>query len=145
MSKILQTSELFHLVFRRRLQNITQGEEETAEQFANRINEMTIGGFPYTTEKDRQKLAVHSFLKGCNNEQAALSVLEEDPPTLHLALRYLKLRVLTNQALAEIKDLFHRKIDKSLDQISTECTSEQEDNSLLREKSKNKIWNWDQN
>ena len=54
------------------LQGIKQGNEESLEEFADKVQEMTTDGYPDTPEDCNQTVAVDAFLRGCTTKQAAL-------------------------------------------------------------------------
>ncbi|KAK3086893.1 hypothetical protein FSP39_025070 [Pinctada imbricata] len=87
--------DLPHII-RRQLQDIKQGPDETIEEFADKIQEMTTDGYPDTPDDCRQTVSIDAFLLGCLNKQAALTAMDKNPPSLDTAVQNMK-SALTNQ------------------------------------------------
>ena len=82
----------------RQLQYIRQGNEESVEEFADKVQEMTTDGYLDTPEDCKQTVAVDAFLLGCSNKQAALIAMDKNLTTLDIAIQYIK-SAITNQKL----------------------------------------------
>ena len=103
---VIEDDNIGHIppyIIRRRLNDMKQNEGESLEHFANKIWEMTIGGYPDTSEDDCQFLAVYAFLKGCSNRQASQSVMVKDPPALENALYLLKNEISYQKRISDLE------------------------------------------
>ena len=89
--------DLPHII-RRQLQDIKQDPEESVEEFADKVQDMTADGYPDTPENCKQTVAIDVFLRGCTNKQAALIAMDKNPATLDIAIQYIK-SAITNQKL----------------------------------------------
>ena len=85
-------------IIRRQLQEIQQNTEETIEEFAERIEELSTEAYPDTPDFFRNTITIDAFLRGCTEKRAALVTLDKDPKTLDEAVQYLK-GAITNQKL----------------------------------------------
>jgi hypothetical protein len=97
MNERFGKKDLPHII-RRQLQDVKQSPEESVEEFADKVLEMTTDGYPDTPEDCRQTVAIDAFLRGCTNKQAALIAMDKNPPTLDIATQYIK-SAITNQNL----------------------------------------------
>lgn len=91
------TTDQPHIV-RRKLQDAKQGSDETLNEFAERIQEMSSDGYPGSPNSFIQIVAIDSFLRGCTEKRAALVVMDKNSETLDEALKHMKCAV-TNQQL----------------------------------------------
>ncbi len=71
---------------RRKLQHLTQADEESLEAFAERVLTLVQDGFPESDEDLVQSIGVDTFLKGCREKEAAFDALSKEPTTVHQAL-----------------------------------------------------------
>ncbi|XP_061195172.1 DNA ligase 1-like [Saccostrea echinata] len=85
-------------IIRRQLQEIKQNVDETLEEFAERIEELTTEGYPDTPEYFKSTITIDAFLRGCTEKRAALVTLDKDPKTLDEAVQHMK-SAITNQKL----------------------------------------------
>ena len=98
-------------VVRKQLNNIKQDQDESLEHFAYKIHEMSIVSYRDLSEDDRQFVAVQTFLRGCNNTQAAFNVMDKDPPTLEDALEFLKNEI-SSQLIESRMSALEAKVEK---------------------------------
>ena len=89
--------DLPHII-RRQLQDIKQDPDDSIEEFADKVQEMTTDGYPDTPDNCRQTVAIDAFLRGCQNKQAALTAMDKNPLTLDDAIQHMK-SAITNQRL----------------------------------------------
>jgi hypothetical protein len=94
---------------RRQLGYIKQEENETLEEFGDRVLGMTMEGFPTTEDDTVQMMAVDSFFKGCKDKAAAAIALEKEPSTMHEAVQAVKKSV-HNQKLVNKSALSTRQV-----------------------------------
>ena len=97
MNERFGKKDLPHII-RRQLQDVQQMNEESLEEFAERVREMATDGYPNTPDHCIQTVAVDAFLKGCLNKPAALIALDKNPENLDDATQHLK-SAITNQRL----------------------------------------------
>ena len=64
--------------------------EESIEEYAERVQEMAIEGYVEASEDIVEMMATEAFLRGCQNNQAALLAMDKDPKRVDLALQYAK-------------------------------------------------------
>lgn len=83
---------------RRQLQEIQQKADETLEEFAERIEDLSTEAYPDSPEFFRITIIIDAFLRGCLEKRAALVTLGKDPKTLDKAVQHMKSAV-TNQKL----------------------------------------------
>lgn len=101
--------DLPHII-RRQLQDIRQGNEESVEEFADKVQEMTTDGYPDTPEDCKQTVAVDAFLRGCLNKQAALIAMDKNPTTLDIAIQYIKSAITNQKLILGVKKCEVRKV-----------------------------------
>lgn len=85
-------------IIRRQLQEIQQKADETLEEFAERIEDLSTEAYPDSPEFFRSTITIDAFLRGCLEKRAALVTLDKDPKTLDEAVQHMKSAV-TNQKL----------------------------------------------
>ena len=86
---------------RKQLQNLKQEEFESFDDFADRTYSLTIEGFPKTSNKTIQGVAVDVFLRGCKDKTAAYSASEKDPKNIYQALKYVKSSVYNQKLIGK--------------------------------------------
>ncbi|XP_052714028.1 chromosome partition protein Smc-like [Crassostrea angulata] len=69
-------------IIRRQLQEIQQKADETLEEFAERIEDLSTEAYPDSPEFFRSTITIDAFLRGCLEKRAALVTLDKDPKTL---------------------------------------------------------------
>ena len=84
---------------RRQLSYVKQDEEEDIEDFAERVHELVIDGYPRVDEANIQLLAVDAFLRGCRDKLAALLAAGKKSQTLQRAVRHVKSSIHDQKAL----------------------------------------------
>ena len=79
---------------RRQLQTVRQKVDETLEEFAERVQRLTLDSYEGMVSDDIfQLLAVDAFLEGCKNHHAAGQVRTKEPKSFDEALRLMKLQL----------------------------------------------------
>lgn len=81
--------ELSH-VLRRNFQYLRQDQAELIEEFAERVQDTAMGGFPDTPGSIVEPLAIGVFLRGCLDKGAALITLDKNPETVDQALQLMR-------------------------------------------------------
>lgn len=72
------------------LQQVKQKEEETLEEFAEKVHELASDGYPGAAEDVIETIAIDAFLRGCQVKRAALTTMNRQPKTLEQAKQMLK-------------------------------------------------------
>lgn len=94
---------------RRKLQFIKQYEDESLQEFAQRIHFITIDGYSESRRKAVDQILTESFIRGCRDKEAARSVMETNPKNNHEALDMIKTSIANQQAVyAASKAYYHR-------------------------------------
>lgn len=75
---------------RRQLSLIKQDEDESLEDFGDRLLLLVNQGFPEVEEETAQLLAVDAFFRGCKEKSAVVMALEREPQTMHKAVQAVK-------------------------------------------------------
>ena len=75
---------------RRQLSYVKQEENEDLDDYAERVHQLVIDGFPGVDKVNIQILAMDAFLKGCNNKFAALVASGTKLRSLQHAVRKVK-------------------------------------------------------
>lgn len=119
--------DLPHII-RRQLQDVKQGSEETVEEFADKVLEMTTDGYPDTPEDCRQTVAIDAFLRGCYNKQAALIAMDKNPLTLDMATQYMKTAVTNQKLILGVRKSETRRVKFE----SSESESEDDDENISK-------------
>ena len=76
------------IISRAELAAIRQNEDETLEEFGQRVRQTTTRAYPTANTEVFETLAREAFLKGCNNIEIAELALFRDPQTLNQAVQY---------------------------------------------------------
>jgi hypothetical protein len=84
---------------RRQVQFCRQSEDETLEQFSQRVHFLVIDGYPTAERKTIQQISVEAFLRGCREKDAARAAMEKEPRTIHQALKYVKSSAANQRAI----------------------------------------------
>jgi hypothetical protein len=75
---------------RRQLSTLRQTDQETVEDFADRVQRVALDGFPTASEDIIQQVSIEIFLHGCKERTAAYFASERCPKSLQRALKYVK-------------------------------------------------------
>ncbi len=86
-------------VARKQLHTIRQREDESLEEFSQRVHFLAMDGHPEAGESTQQQIAVESFLIGCKEKRAAEVVMEREPKTIYEAQIMVKTNVNNHKAL----------------------------------------------
>ena len=85
-------------IIRRQLHDIKQMSDETVEEFAERIEELSVEAYPKAPEYFRNTITIDSFLRGCTEKRPALVTLDKDQKILNEAVQHMK-SAISNQKL----------------------------------------------
>ena len=77
-------------VARRRVTTARQKEDESIEDFSQRIYFLTADAYPEARQRTVNEIAVESFLRGCRDKHAAEITLDKEPVNVEEALRLMK-------------------------------------------------------
>ena len=69
---------------------VRQEEQESIEEFADRVYALTLDGYPHVPDDVMQALAINHFLRGCKDKQAALLTNMDPPKSVMRALKKAK-------------------------------------------------------
>ena len=75
---------------RRQLAYIKQEDEEDLDEYAERVHQLVIDGYPRVGEEHVQCLAVDAVLRGSKDKFAAVLAMGSKPKTIHKAVRKMK-------------------------------------------------------
>ncbi len=81
------------LVRRRQLNNACQEEDETLEDWADRVSKLIQESYSTGEEAILQDMAAGIFMKGCREKRAVLTAADKNPKTLSAALKAVKTAV----------------------------------------------------
>ena len=86
---------------RRQLSYVKQDDSEEIDDFAERVHQLVIDGYPGIDDQNIEILAVDAFLRGCNNKLAALMTAGQRCTTLHRAVRRTKENINDQKAIGK--------------------------------------------
>jgi hypothetical protein len=75
---------------RRTLRSVRQKEDETLEEFSQRVYFLADDAYGGESKKSLERNATEYFLLGCKDKPAALKAMEHKPNTIPKALKYIK-------------------------------------------------------
>ena len=75
---------------RRQLNSIRQEEQESLEDYADRVLVKVLEAYPKIEEDTAQGIGVENFLRGCKDKAAAYAAAEHRPETIQMALQFVK-------------------------------------------------------
>ena len=78
------------ITVRRQLQFLKQEENESLEEFSQRVHFLVMDGYPGALESTIEQIAVEHFLKGCIDHRAASVAMNKNPTHIHKAVKYTK-------------------------------------------------------
>ena len=87
-----------------------QGEDDSLEAYLQRILEITMDGYKDANAKLLQQIATESFLRGCRHKDAATTVMNESPSTIHEACKRAKTILANKKAVGGGKVSFQERI-----------------------------------
>ena len=90
---------------RQRLHLIKQSEEESLEDFLQRVLTVTIDGYDDAQIATLQQLATEAFLQGCKYKDAATLVMNESPKSIQEICRRVKTIIANKKAVRGTKVL----------------------------------------
>lgn len=88
------------IIYRAELTSIRQTEDETLEEFGQRVRQTATRAYPTASTEVFETLAREAFLKGCCNAEAAELALFRDPQTLNDAVQYTQTAAHNHRLLA---------------------------------------------
>ena len=89
---------------RRQLQFVKQQEQESLEEFAERVQFLTMDGFDSKSGDVIDQLGTEAFLRGCREKDAARLVIEKNPRTINEALKWVKSSMVNQRAIYGTKN-----------------------------------------
>ena len=78
------------ITVRRGLQFIKQEENETLEEYSQRVHFLVMDGYPGAREKTIEHISVEHFLRGCLDKRAAAVTMDKNPKEIHKAVKCVK-------------------------------------------------------
>ena len=101
---------------RRNLQDIKQGEH-TADEFAEKIQEVVCEGYPQAPDCVKETIATDAFLIGLENKRAAFTTMDKNPPDLETALQLVKAahnnqRLILGTKIPEVRKVHFEEDDR---------------------------------
>ena len=95
---------------RQQLHVVRQDDEESLEDFLQRVLTITMDGFDKAEVGTLQQLATESFLRGCKHKDAAMTVMKESVATIQDACRRVKTIIANKKAIGGGKVTFQEKV-----------------------------------
>lgn len=95
---------------RKQLHSVRQREDETLEEFSQRVHFLAMDGHPNAGESTQQQIAVEAFLIGCKDKRAAEVVMEREPRTIYEAQVMVKTNINNHRALFGSRGLAQRQV-----------------------------------
>ena len=116
---------------RRQLGSIRQEENESIEEFADRVLVKAMEAFPDVKSRVLQEMATDSFLRGCRDKYAAYAASEKKPENLHQAIQEVRdsitnLRVFGRVGLSTRQVTFESDVEETGKAKLAKLTPEQE-------------------
>ena len=84
---------------RRQLQYVRQMENESVEEFAERVHFLTMDGYFKSSTNIIDQIGTEAFLRGCKEKDAARIVIEKNPRTINEALKWIKSSLANQRAI----------------------------------------------
>lgn len=84
---------------RRMLRSIRQKEDESLEEFSQRVYFLADDAYPSESRKSLERNATEHFLLGCKDKVAALRAMEQKPSNIPKALKYIRQAQATSRAI----------------------------------------------
>ena len=78
------------ITVRRGLQFISQEENESLEEYSQRVHFLVMDGYTGAREKTIEHLSVEYFLRGCLDKRAAEVAMDKNPQEIHKAVQCVK-------------------------------------------------------
>ena len=95
---------------RQRLYLAKQDDDETLEAFLQRIVSITLDGHKNERSSLIQQVATEAFLRGCKHKDAATTVMNESPATIHEACKRVKTILANKKAIGGGKVYFQERL-----------------------------------
>ena len=106
---------------RKELQTITQADDQTLEEFADHVYDLTLEGYPKSPDEMVQTLAVDAFLKGCKDKHASLMAMEKSPKTVQKAVKYVKTSIQNRKSLSDEWSVWRVTTDQVVPNLQSTC------------------------
>ena len=97
-------------VIRRQLQELLQVPEESLEEYAELAQDLTVDGFPSTSDELIQIVASDTFLRGCQDKRAAFTAMDKDPENLNRAVQLVKSAMTNQRVISGINKLDLKRV-----------------------------------
>jgi hypothetical protein len=96
-------------VSRKQLFTLRQTDDESLEDWSQRVHFLTIDAFPGAEPNTIHQLSVETFLRGCKEKIAAEVAMGKDPVTIYKALKYVKQAINNHMALYGNKGSYSKR------------------------------------
>ena len=112
------------VVARRQLPFLKQHENETMEEFSQRVYSLTLDAYEECEGDIIEEMAVEAFLRGCREKSAARHAMDMEPRTIHKALKFVKTALANDRALfgGRTNAYYHRQVTFQDESNKTACT-----------------------
>lgn len=84
---------------RAQLQYVRQKDNETIEEFAERVQFLTMDGYYRSNDDIIDQIGTEAFLRGCQEKEAARIVIEKTPRSINEALKWVKSSLARQRAI----------------------------------------------
>ena len=95
---------------RKHLYLAKQDDDETLEAFLQRTVSITLDGHENERSSLIQQVATEAFLRGCKHKDAATTVMNESPATIHEACKRVKTKLANKKATGGGKVSFQERL-----------------------------------
>lgn len=95
---------------RHRLHIAKQDDDESLEAYLQKILTITMDGYKNASAGLIQQMATESFLRGCKHKDAATTVMNESPSTIHEACKRVKTIIANKKAIGGGKVSFQERV-----------------------------------
>ena len=97
-------------VIRKEMFLVKMGSEETLEEFAQKVQFMTLDAHQGTKEETIQQISIVVFLRGIPDKDAACSSSDKCLKTIQKALKYVKNAINTQKAIFSKSSVPHHQV-----------------------------------
>jgi hypothetical protein len=84
---------------RRQLPFTKQYENEGVEEFAQRVYFLVLDGYQSCEGNVLEEIATETFLRGCQDKEAAMKAMDREPATLQKAIKYMRTAIANHRAV----------------------------------------------
>ncbi|CAC5415896.1 unnamed protein product [Mytilus coruscus] len=97
---------------RRQLQYVRQQDNETLEEFAERVHFIAMDGYDKCNNSVIDQIGTEAFLRGCKDKEAARHVIERNPESINKALKIMKTSIANQKAIygSRSPNFAHRQV-----------------------------------